>query len=180
MKTIAWRVSQWNNESVFFDFLPVTEDRYEWYVSEPEGARTRITRLDSSLRKKGDQTKWAEAGVWNADFGSRFFAVSSGDDRYFVSDMGHVYFAPRVAKVAKTGTPLKETWTGKPPVDALIHDVDSKKWYAFTKDEYFEITDPIKPKPHTLAALKGRTAMEALDAATRCGRVIRGLPEPKK
>ena len=64
-------------------------------------------------------------------------------------------------------------------MDALIHDADNAKWYAFTKDQYFEVADPIKPKPHTIEIRRSKIANEALETAAKCGRVIRGLPEPK-
>ena len=175
-KSIARRVTESNREFVFFDFLPAAADGYEWYVSEPDGKRNRITRWDSQPPlKKGDRAEWKEVGVWNADFGSRFFAVSSDNDRYFINDEGHIYFAPRPAKA---GTSLKELWKDKPVV-ALIHDADNAKWFAFTKDQYFEVSDPIKPLAHTLAISRAKTANEALEVAAKCARVIRGLPEPK-
>ena len=169
----------WNGGRVFFDFLPAGDSRYEWYASEPDGERNRITRWDSQPAvKKGDSTKWVEAGVWTADVGSAFFATSSGLDRNFVSDTGRVLAAPRAAKA---GTPLKEIWKDwkDKPVVALIHDADKSKWFAFTKDQYFEATDPIKPSAHTLAINRAKTANEALETAAKCARVIRGLPEPK-
>lgn len=181
MKMIAWSFTQKNKEFVVFDFLAIAEDRYEWYVSVPETAHNRITRLDSSRNKKVDPIEWAEAGVWIADFGSHFFVVSNGNDRYFINDEGNVYFASREAKPGKAGTPLKELWTDwkTEPVNALIHDVDNAKWYAFTKDQYFEVKNPIKPLAHTLDIARADTATETLETAAKCGRVIRGLPEPK-
>ena len=61
----------------------------------------------------------------------------------------------------------------------LIHDSDHKTWYSFTKDQYFEVADPIKPKPHAIAIRRSWFAEPALETAAKCGRVIRGLPEPK-
>ncbi len=169
----------WNQESLFYDFLPADNGRYEWYASEPEGNRIRITRWDSQPRvKKEDATKWAETSVWTADVGTALFVTSSGLDRNFVSSTGRVFEAPRDSK---SGTPLKELWKDwkTKPVNALIHDVDNAKWYAFTKDQYFEVKNPIKPLAHTLDIARADTATEALETAARCGRVIRGLPEPK-
>ena len=180
LRKLSWHESQAKPAVAHFDFLPTPDDRYEWYVSEPDGARYRIARSDSQLPlKKGDPTKWTEIGVWTADFNGPFFAVSSGAGRYFVNGEGHVYSAPRAAKPAKAGTPLKVVWTGKIPVDVLIHDADNAKWYAFTKDQYFEVTDPIKSVAHTASVRRAKTATEALETAAKCGRVIRGLPEPK-
>ena len=181
MKMIAWSFTQKNKEFVVFDFLASAEDRYEWYVSVPEEGQNRITCLYSSRNKKDGRIEWSEAGVWIANFGSRFFAVSSGDDRYFVNESGNVYFAPPEAIPVKEITPLKELWKEwkTKPVNALIHDVDNAKWYAFTKDQYFEVKNPIEPLAHTLNIARADTATEALETAARCGRVIRGLPEPK-
>lgn len=74
---------------------------------------------------------------------------------------------------------MKELWKDA-PADALIHDADNAKWYAFTKDQYFEIADAIKPKAHTLVVRRAKTADQALEMAVKCGRIIRGLPEPKE
>ena len=119
--------------------------------------------------------QWDVVGEWTFDWQGPFYVAAVGDDRYFVTDTGHVFAAP---KAAKPWTPLKEIWKDK-PVDALIHDSDNGKWYAFTKDQYFEVADPIKPKPHTIAIRREWTANKALETAAKCGRVIRGLPEPK-
>ncbi len=169
----------WNHESLFFDFLPAENGRYEWYASEPEGNRIRIARWDLQPRvKKEEATKWAETSVWTADVGTACFVTSSGLDRNFVSSTGRVFEAPRDSKA---GTPLKELWKDwkTKPVNALIHDVDNAKWYAFTKDQYFEVKNPIKPLAHTLNIVRADTATEALEIAAKCGRAIRGLPEPK-
>ena len=145
-KQLGRPVTGWNSECFRFDFLPATDGRYEWYFSERDGKQSRISRWDSQPPvKKGEKTKWEEMGVWTPGEGGAFFATAAGLDRNFVTETGRVFAAPRGAKA---GTPLKEIWKG-PPVEVLIHDADNAKWYAFTKDEYFEIADPIKPKPHT-------------------------------
>ncbi len=169
----------WNHESLFFDLLPAENGRYEWYASEPEGNRIRITRWDSQPHvKKEEATKWAEVSVWTADVGAACFVTSSGLNRNFVSSTGRVFEAPRDSKA---GTPLKELWKDwkTKPVNTLIHDVDNAKWYAFTKDQYFEVKNPIKPLVHALNIARADKATEALETAAKCGRVIRGLPEPK-
>lgn len=119
--------------------------------------------------------RWDTVGEWAYDWTGPFYVAVAGDDRYFVTDTGRVYLAPRGAKA---GTPLKEVWKDK-SVDALIHDADNGKWYGFTKDQYFEVAVPIKPKAHTLDVRRAKSAEEALATAAKCGRVIRGLPEPK-
>ncbi len=179
--------TQWNSEWFSFDFLPATDGRYEWYVSEHDGKQVRLNRWDSTPpKKKGDKTTWEEVGVWTPAAMGSFFATASGLERNFVTETGRVFAAPRGAKA---GTPLKEIWKG-PRVEVLIHDADNAKWYAFTKDQYFEIIDPIAPKAHTLVIRRDQSlkepnttrswsANEALDRAAKCGRVIRGLPEPK-
>src|SRR5439155_26860573 len=78
---------------------------------------------------------------------------------------------------ARAGTTLKEVWKG-PPVEVLIHDSDAKTWYAFTKDQYFEIVEPIKPKSHSIAIRRAWVADDALKTAAECGRLIRSLPVP--
>ena len=146
------------------------------YVAEPHRGN-RLTREDFHPSRENREEKriWETVGVWTFDWTGPFYVTASGEDRYFVTDTGRVFAAPRGANA---GTPLKEIWKDK-PVDALIHDADSKKWYAFTKDEYFEVSDPIKPKPHTIDIRRSKIASEALEIAAKCGRVIRGLPEPK-
>jgi hypothetical protein len=120
--------------------------------------------------------QWDVVGEWTFDWRGPFYVIATGDDRFIVTETGRMFAAPQKAKAR---TPLKEIWKGEPPVDALIHDADNGKWYAFTKDQYFEIADPIKPKAHTVPVRRAKTADEALETAAKCGRVIRGLPEPK-
>jgi hypothetical protein len=157
---------------VYFDFLTHKSVGYEMFVL----AQGKVTRSILDPPQNGREAAWVEKESWKADRAEPFYLAANGDDRFLVTDAGRVFAAPRPAKA---DTPLKEVWKGKPPVTALIHDADAKKWYAFTKDEYFEVADPVKPKPHTLRIRLSKTADEALDPAVRCGRVIRGLPEPK-
>ncbi len=181
IRTVSRSLNSWNAGFVVYDILPVAQNQYECYVSAPEDGQNRITRLISSRTKKDVRIEWSEDGVWSAKFGSRFYSTSNGDDRFFINEEGNVYFAPREAKPAKAGKPLKELWLDWKikPVNALIHDVDNAKWYAFTKDQYFEVKDPIKPLSHKLNIVRADKATEALEIAAKCGRVIRGLPEPK-
>ena len=170
------RVTPEQLDRVNFDFLPASDGRYEWYASVPDGEQNRVTRWGwQPGPKKGEAGKWTEFGTWAVDDTSAPFAVAAGDKRFFVTESGNVFAVP---PGAKAGTPLKAVWDRK-TVDALIHDADNGKWYAFTKDQYFEIADPIKPKAHTLDVRRGKTAEEASETAAQCGRVIRGLPEPK-
>jgi hypothetical protein len=80
------------------------------------------------------------------------------------------------AATAKPGTALKEIWNGAQVV-ALIHDSDSRKWYAFTNNQYFEVADPIKPRSHAIPIRRTWDAKQAIETAAKCGRVIRGIPE---
>ena len=132
--------------------------------------RTRNLETDRSLA-----LRWKTVGEWTFDWTGPFYVTATGDERFFVTDKGRVYTPP---KDAKPGALLKELWKGA-PVDVLIHDSDHKKWYAFTKDQYFEVADPIKPKPHALTIRRSWFAEPALETAAKCGRIIRGLPEPK-
>jgi hypothetical protein len=175
---LLWRVTGLASARVSFDFLPAANGQFEWYGSEPDGGHNRVTRWDSQApAKTGGQNKWTEVGIWKIDSGDSLFVTAAGEDRCFVTEAGRVFAAPQKAKA---GTPLKEIWVGKPPVDVLLHDSDSAKWYAFTKDQYFEVADPIKPRPHTLTIGRAAKAEEAIETAAKCARVIRGLPEPKK
>ncbi len=163
---------------VFFDFWCRGDKQYEVYVTEPHEGN-RLTRQDFHHERKigavpDPQLLWEKVGEWKFDWEGPFYVAAIGDDRYFVTDTGRVFIAPRDAK---PGTPLKEIWKG-PPVDALIHDSDSKKWYAFTKDEYFEVADPVKPRPHTVSIKRAWTANDALETAVECGHVIRNPLAP--
>ena len=150
------------------------------FIEKPPAAVKRLFRSDfhPERERRPDQDptiQWDTVGEWTYDWTGPFYVAAVGDERYFLSEAGRVYLAPRGAKA---GTPLKEVWKDT-PVDALIHDADNGKWYAFTKDQYFEIADPIKPKAHTIPIRRTAKADEALATAVKCGRVIRGLPEPK-
>ena len=164
---------------IFFDFWAKSGKRYEVYVTEPH-KNNRLTREDSTPDKMGkggqyERLNWTTTNAWTFDWTGPFYVTATGDERFFVTDKGRVYTPP---KDYKPGALLKELWKGA-PVDVLIHDSDHKKWYAFTKDQYFEVADPIKPKPHTLTIRRSWFAEPALETAAKCGRVIRGLPEPK-
>ncbi len=182
MASSGWPVSQFFRQDVTFDFWPIADGQYEWYVSEP-GLKdlSRLTRWDSSpLSEKGVKPKWTKVGSWTGNLVGDFYVTASGADRYFVSGSdGRIFLAPRGGK---PGDPLKEVWT-ESPVALLLHDADAGKSYAFTKEQFFEITDPIKPKPHTVTfrfpISRQWDAHKALETAAKCGRVIRGLPEPK-
>jgi hypothetical protein len=179
---------------IFFDFWALGDKRYELYYTEPH-LGNRLTRKDfhpmgNRRPEQSPEGKWKKVGEWAFDWTGPFYVAAVGDDRYFVTDTGRVFFAPKIdrtfapevhdfgpRRAVKPETQLKELWKG-PPVDALIHDADAKTWYAFTKDRYFKIADPIKPKPHTIPFRREWTANKALESAVLCGRVIRGLPAP--
>ena len=177
-------------QQIYVDFWCRGEKQVEVYVTEPH-KKNRLTRsdflpqlvlkVDNIDRTRNLETsqslalRWKTAGEWTFDWTGPFYVTATGDERFFVTDKGRVYTPP---KDAKPGALLKELWKGA-PVDVLIHDADHKTWYAFTKDQYFEVADPIKPKPHTLTIRRSWFAEPALDTAAKCGRVIRGLPEPK-
>lgn len=170
----------WKDDSikrqVFFDIWCRGDKQYEVYVTAPhKGNRLARGDFHPEWMRRTDQEKWEAVAEWTFDWTGPFYVTASGDDRYFVTDSGRVFVAPRGAK---PGTPLKEIWKGK-PVGALIHDADFKKWYAFTPDEYFEIADPIKLLPHSVPIRRASLVNDALDIAVKCGRVIRKLPEPK-
>lgn len=112
---------------------------------------------------------WEKIGEWKFDRSGPFYVAVNGDDCFFVTDTGRVFFAPRNARPM---TPLKEIWKG-PPVDALIHDSDAKKFYGFTKNHFFEIADPIKPIPHAIRIKRSWTANAAIETAAECGQAIR-------
>jgi hypothetical protein len=156
---------------VYFDFLPAEDGGYEAYVL----AQGKVTRSRVTPQQNGQESVWIEQRSWEADWAGPFYVAARGGDRYLVTDAGRVFAIP---KATPSEFRLKEIWKGKPPVYALIHDADNKKWYAFTKDEYFEITDPVKPRPHTVPVRPAWTADRALETAAKCGRVIRGIPEP--
>ena len=148
--------TNWTSEHFGFDFLPAADGRYEWYVSEHDVKQSRLTRWDSTPpAKKGEKTKWDEVSVLPGVFGN-FYATAAGAERNLVTERGPIYAAPRGAKA---GTPFKEIWKG-PVVEVLIHDADNAKWYGFTKDQYFEVADPIKPKPHTLVIRRDQSVNE--------------------
>ena len=127
---------------VFFDFWCPGEKQVEVYVNQNEpwpdgGAFAKKTPLQKGKRlirsdfhperkRRPDQDpmlQWETVGEWTYDWEGPFYVTAAGEDRYFVTDAGRVFAAPRGAKA---GTPLKEIWKDK-PVDALIHDADSKK-----------------------------------------------------
>ena len=177
------QLDTWNYRSVYFDFLPIADGQFEWYVTAPgpKGTTTRQTTRWVSKRptEKGEKPKWMETGLWTHNYFGEFYVHANGADRYFVT--GQTNGILKAAGDAKPGAGLKEVWKG-PPVAVLIHDADVGKSYAFTKDEYFEIADPIKPKPHSVSirfpVRRAWDAHKALDTAIRCERVVRGLPEP--
>jgi hypothetical protein len=138
--------------------------------------------------------QWEKVGEWEFDWTGPFYVAAIGDDRYFVTDTGRVFFAPRIdrkfppdvpwssndvraTKPVKPETKLKDLWKG-PPVDVLIHDDDAKTFYAFTKDQWFEIADPIQPKPHNLVIQRAWTANRAIETAAQCGKLIRSTGAP--
>lgn len=165
-------------QRVYFDFWCREGNEFEVYLNEPhEGSR--LTRHDVHPEPKiagiTPELPWNKAGEWKVDWEGPFYVTANGDDRFFFTDTGRVLMAPRNATA---GTPLKEIWIG-PKVDVLVHDSDAHTWYAFTKDQYFEVAEPIKPKPHKLAIRREWTSDKALQTAAPCGRLIRSLPAPR-
>lgn len=160
---------------IFFDFLCNGNGGCEAYVTEPHRGH-RITRTDYDPKRpiqpdRGHYSFWYGKVEWKTDWKGPFYVAANGDERFIVTDTGRVFLAERNVK---PGTPLKEIWKG-PPVDALIYDTESKKWYGFTKNQYFEIADPIRPKPHQLTIRRSWSAEEAIATGTNCGRVIRNI-----
>ncbi len=188
---------------IYYDIWARGRNFWELYATEGN----RLTREDFHPErvKLGPEHRkriWEKAGVWTYDWTGPFYVAANGEDRYFATEIrtpstkkpflrdaefrrddeelclvtgSRIFVAPRNAK---EGTALKEVWKGTRIV-ALIHDADGKTSYAFTKDQYFEIADPIQPKPHTLMIRREPTADKALEIAAKCGRLIRGLPEIK-
>jgi hypothetical protein len=194
-----------NKKQIFFDIWSRGGKNWEVYVTQPHLAN-RLTREDFQPEKtipkeaRGVQSsrtaalQWEKVGEWEFDWTGPFYVAAIGDDRYFVTDTGRVFFAPRVdrkfppdvpwssndvrvTKPVKPETKLKQLWTG-PPVDVLIHDDDAKTFYAFTKDQWFEIADPIQPKPHNLVIQRAWTANRAIETAAQCGKLIRSTGAP--
>lgn len=191
---------------IFYDIWARGRNFWELYATEPHEGN-RLTREDFHPErvKLGPEHRkriWEKAGVWTYDWTGPFYVAANGEDRYFVAEVrtpskkrtflrdagyqrddeelclvtgSRVFVAPRNAK---EGTALKEVWKGA-RIEALVHDADTKTSFAFTQDQYFEIADPVRPKPHTLTIRREPTADKALEVAAKCGRVIRGLPEPK-
>jgi hypothetical protein len=163
-----------------FDFWCRGDRSYEVYISEPHKGN-RLTRQDfhPELEKlpavnHNPSLPWEKTAEWTYDWIGPFYVAAIGDDRYFVTDTGRLYIAP---PPTKPRTPLKQLWSG-PPVDVLIHDDDAKTFYAFTKDQWFEIADPIQPKPHNLVIQRAWTANRAIETAAQCGKLIRSTGAP--
>jgi hypothetical protein len=207
--TVLWANRAESHEvrrQMYYDIWARGNKFWEVYVTEPH-RNNRLTREDFRPEKvKRDGTSGADAwetiGVWTFDWTGPFHVAVNVEDRYFVADIrtppkwpelgggglppkgddpalvfgSRIFVAPRGAK---PGTPLKEVWKGR-RIEALIHDNESKTFFAFTRDEYLEIANPINPKRHNIVVHRSNTANEALEVAARCGRVIRGIPEPKK
>ena len=167
--------SKSDKHQIFFDFLCHGNGCCEAYVTEPHLGH-RITRMDYDPKRPippshGKDFLWYGKVEWKTDWKGPFYVAANGDERFIVTDTGCVFLAERNVK---PGTPLKEIWKG-PPVDALIHDTESKKWYGFTKNQYFEIADPIRPKSHQLTIRRSWSAEEAIATGANCGRVIRNI-----
>jgi len=167
--------SKSDKHQIFFDFFCPGNGGCEAYETEPHIGH-RITRMDYDPKRPippshGDYVLWYGKVEWKTDWKGPFYVAANGDERFIVTDTGRVFLAERNVK---PGTPLKEIWKG-PPVDALIHDTESKKWYGFTKNQYFEIADPIRPKPHQLTIRRSWSAEEAIATGANCGRVIRNI-----
>ena len=193
-------------QQIYLDIWSRGEKFWEVYAAEPHRGN-RLTREDFRPEKvKRDNTNWIDVwetvGTWTFDWTGPFHVAANLEDRYFVTDIrtrpkpillgrgglppkdddpalvfgSRIFLAPRAAK---PDTPLKEVWKGR-RIEALIHDNETQTFFAFTKDEYFEIANPIRPKPHNIAVHRSNSADRALEVAARCGRVIRGIPEPKK
>jgi hypothetical protein len=165
-------------EQTFFDFWCRGHRQYEVYIADPRAPK-KLTREDfhpeweEARRGQGQQALWEKVGEWTFDWSGPFYLAAVGNDRFFVTDAGGVYVAPP----AKPSSALKQLWNGL-PVDVLINDDDAKTWYAFTKDQYFELADPIQPKPHSLAIERTWAADKAMATAVKCGRLIRVLGAP--
>lgn len=187
-------------KKVHFDFWVRGPREYEVYIAAPppiapaelpkglSGVRlgrephkyNRLIRSNfNAEREKTTDTKpwllWETVGDWTYDWDGPFYVATHAADRFFVTEAGRIFAPPPKGKAA---APLVAVWK-ETPVDALIHDADKSKWYAFTKDQYFEIADPVKPLPHKLQIVRSTKTEDALETAAKCGRVIRGLPEPK-
>jgi len=155
--------------------------RKEWevYLAEPSRGNL-LSREDfHSERDNGSKNDrnplWETAAEWTFDWTGSFYVVAVGDERFFVTDAGRLYHAPRAAKPR---TPLREI---KVPgrIDAIIHDSDARKWYAFTASRYFEVGELIQPKPHAIAIRRAWFAMDALATSAECGHVIRNPRPPR-
>jgi hypothetical protein len=98
----------------------------------------------------------------------------------FITDEGKVY----VARDTKQGKrKLESLWSDdKHKIGVLVTDAKTGKTFAFTKprdpkaqpkDEvYFELADPIKPKPFDSAKLTATSAPEPLNTAIQHARFL--------
>lgn len=176
---------------VQFDYLPVKDGKFEWYYSatmmseELGGVRRFGVMRWVKLPDLDDQKFRRERIVWATplanDWTEGFTVLGVKDDRFFVTSAGRLFMAPRAKP---TGGSLKAIPT-ELPIRVLIHDTDTDKHYAFTAATYFEIAETIQPRPHTLpisppltAANPLRDGLKAIDVATRCARLVRGVPDP--
>jgi hypothetical protein len=168
-----------NKREIYYDFWVTGGNRFEVYTTEPH-KKCRLARHDYRPDRiiRADQPenlKWDTVGEWTFKWVGPFYVAATKDARYFITDAGRVYGTPNAGKPM---APVVELWKGA-PIELLIHDANKKTWFAFTKNEYFEVADPIVPKPHSIPVCREWLAEHALDMAAKCGRVVRRIPEPK-
>jgi hypothetical protein len=154
------------------DFLAVSDLVIEGYVLLPGG---RLKPIYYTKETTDPGTTVTEGATLSVTWNEPFYVVARGDGRYVVTESGRVFGIPAQAK---EGAPLTPLWTGD-PVQALITDSSSGKSYAFTAHTFFEIGDSIKPRPHKLGLLRGRTGEEVIATVARCSREIRTLTGPQ-
>jgi hypothetical protein len=114
------------------------------------------------------------------EFNERFRVFELSSSHLFVTDSGKIFIARHVKEGKRKLEPL---WSdAKHAAGVLISDTKSGKTFAFTKpadpkagakDElFFELADPIKPRPFDRTKLKPTKAPEPLHTAVQHARFL--------
>jgi hypothetical protein len=139
--------------NIFVDELPVGTDKIKLFVLE----NRRIEVWEGSyVYEKPRPDDPEHVPVWTAAwckkpvevipsaFNSSFQVMSRGNDYYFITDFGSIYFSPKPAKGEREMYPVwtKERDPDRNPITHVITDVTTARSFAFDMAErvgFFEI-----------------------------------------
>jgi hypothetical protein len=146
------RIAEPKFPDVFRDELPIGSDKIKLFVLQGrrfevwEGSFSTLKAPTDPAGMSSWESTWSKGPVETirSAFNAGFLVTASGDDYYFITDLGSIYHSPKPAKGERT---MYRVWPREGdkeanPVTYVIRDLTTGRMFAFDMMErvtFFEI-----------------------------------------